>query len=62
MQTKFYLLDEKKNVSLFSDEGWANLGTTSNATQDEQFARVAAAFRAYHIKANTVGDKHYQTR
>lgn len=55
MQTKFYLLDEKKNVSLFSDEGWANLGTTSNATQDEQFARVAAAFRAYHIKANTVG-------
>jgi len=55
MQNKFYFMDEKKGVSLVGDEGWANLGTTSNATQDEQFARVAAAFRAYHIKANTVG-------
>lgn len=56
MDKRFLLYDGEKAVSLTGEEGWTTLSNYPRSTQDEQYAKVAAAYRAYNIKANTVGN------
>jgi hypothetical protein len=48
-----------KGVNLLTSNDpdiWAGLGAMSTREQDVYYARVAAAFRAFNLKANTVGN------
>jgi hypothetical protein len=55
MNNKFVMTDGLKAVSLTGEEGWTYLNQLPKTTQLEQYATVAAAFRAYNLIANTVG-------
>lgn len=48
------LTDGQKAISLTGTEGWNYFTNAPKTTQEEQYAMVAAAFRAYNLKANTV--------
>lgn len=58
MQNKFILTDGQKSVDLLDSDDprvWTFFSNAPNSTQDMLYARVSAAFRAYNLKANTVG-------
>jgi hypothetical protein len=70
MDRKFIMTDGLKAVSLTGEEGWSYLNQLPKTTQLEQYATVAAVFRAFNLKANTVsnmpftlykGDEEYDT-
>lgn len=55
---KFILTDGQKSVNLLHSDDpsvWTMLSTAPQTDNDILYARVAAAFRAYNLKANTVG-------
>src|SRR5574342_42486 len=56
MDKQFIYTDGEKAVSLTGEEGWTYFSKPANTNEIEQYARVAAAFRAYNLKANTIGN------
>ena len=56
MDRKFIMTDGLKAVSLTGEEGWTYLNQLPKTTQLEQYATVAAVFRAFNLKANTVSN------
>jgi len=56
MDRKFIMTDGLKAVSLSGEEGWSYLNQLPKTTQLEQYATVAAVFRAFNLKANTVSN------
>jgi hypothetical protein len=56
MDRKFIMTDGLKAVSLTGEEGWSYLNQLPKTTQLEQYATVAAVFRAFNLKANTVSN------
>lgn len=57
MANRYIMTDGKKAVSLTGDEGWVKMFNNGNTgTYEEQYARVAAVFRAYNIKANIIAN------
>jgi hypothetical protein len=59
MTDKFILTDGQKSAALLTSDDpnvWNFFGGTAKAEDITLYARVAAAFRAYNLKANTVGN------
>lgn len=59
MNNKFILTDGQKAINLLDSDdptAWTFFSNAPASTQDILYARVAAAFRAYNLKANTVGN------
>lgn len=56
MTNKYIMTDGRKAVSLTGNEGWTFFSGGNQTTAEEQYSRVAAAYRAYNIKANTIAN------
>lgn len=59
MQNKFILTDGQKAVNLLQSDDpsvWTYFSGAPRSDNDVLYAQVAAAFRAYNLKANTVGN------
>lgn len=58
MQNKFILTDGQKSINLLASDDpnvWTFFSGAPQSDNDILYARVSAAFRAYNLKANTVG-------
>jgi 2'-5' RNA ligase len=56
MNNDLIMTDGAKSISLTSKEGWTYFNQFPSSTQLEQYAKVAASFRAYNLIANTVSN------